>query len=405
MKLNFAKIVQLAGKYEPAMSAFLRDMVAIPSESGNERNILKRIREEMRQAGFDRVEIDPMGNLLGYVGNGRHLIAMDAHVDTVGPGNIRNWTHDPYLGHEDEKSIIGLGTSDQAAGMAAMVYAGKIIKELELHSDYTLLVTGTVQEEVCDGLCWQYIIEESGIRPEFVVCTEPSSGKIRRGQKGRMEVRIAVSGKSAHASAPHKGDNAIFTMGKVLADLENLSGHLKDDPFLGKATLTVSEIFFTSPSRCAVPDSCWISVDRRLTAGETVESAMQEFNALPTVKKTGATVTLYHFDTPSYTGLVYPSDCYFPSWTLHENHLVCQTLVEAYSSLFAKKPGIANWNFSTNGVSIMGWHKIPCIGFGPGQIDQAHTPDERLRKKDMVESAAMYSVIPTLYVNRLQENA
>lgn len=403
MKIRFNEIVKLAERYEADMSSFLRDMVAIPSESGNERHILDRIAEEMKQVGFDRVEVDPMGNLLGYIGTGKHLIAMDAHVDTVGPGNIKNWTHDPYLGHEDEESIIGLGASDQAAGMASMVYAGKIIKEMELHSDYTLLVTGTVQEEVCDGLCWQYIIEESGIRPEFVVCTEPSSGKIRRGQKGRMEVCITVNGKSAHASVPHKGDNAIFKMGKVLADLENLSGNLKDDPFLGKGTLTVSEIFFTSPSRCAVADSCWISVDRRLTTGETVESAMQEFNALPAVKETGADVTLYHFDAPSYTGLVYPTVCSFPSWTLDEDHLVCQTLVDAYSGLFETKPSIANWEFSTNGVAIMGRHNIPCIGFGPGQIDQAHTPDERLLKKDMVKSAAMYAVIPTLYIDRLQK--
>lgn len=56
--------------------------------------------------------------------------------------------------------------------MASMVYAGKIIKDLGLEDEYTLLVTGTVQEEDCDGLCWQYIIEQSGIRPEFVVSTE-----------------------------------------------------------------------------------------------------------------------------------------------------------------------------------------------------------------------------------------
>jgi len=400
MEPDFHKILSLANSYQPAMSSFLRDMVAIPSESRNEEAIINRIRKEMEIVGFDKVEIDPMGNLLGYIGTGQHLIAMDAHVDTVGPGNIDNWTYDPYEGYEDESTIHGLGTSDQAGGMAAMTYAGKIIKELELYADFTLLVTGTVQEEVCDGLCWQYIIEQSGIQPEFVVCTEPSSGKIRRGQKGRMEMQVRVKGKSAHASAPERGDNAIFNMAAVLTELQQLAERLKDDPFLGKGTLTVSEIFFTSPSRCAVADGCWISVDRRLTAGETVETALNEVRNLPAIQKAGATVTLYSYDLPSYTGLVYPMECYFPAWTVEENHPACQTLVRAYTALFDSKPHVDSWAFSTNGTAIMGRHNIPCVGFGPGQIDQAHAPDEKILKQDLSTAAAMYAVIPYLYVNQ-----
>ena len=400
MKLDFQKILSLADAYQPVMSSFLRDMVAISSESRNEEAIINLIRKEMEIVGFDKIEIDPMGNLLGYIGTGKHLIAMDAHVDTVGPGNIDNWSHDPYKGYEDERTIHGLGSSDQAGGMAAMTYAGKIIKELDLYSDFTLLVTGTVQEEVCDGLCWQYIIEKSDIRPEFVVCTEPSSGKIRRGQKGRMEMQVRVKGKSAHASAPERGDNAIFKMATVLAELQQLAERLKDDPFLGKGTLTVSEIFFTSPSRCAVADSCWISVDRRLTTGETVEGALNEVRSLPAVQKAGATVALYNYDLPSYTGLVYPTECYFPSWTVEEDHLACQTLVRAYTGLFNRKPHVDSWAFSTNGVAIMGRHNIPCIGFGPGQIDQAHSPDEKILKQELATAAAMYAVIPCLYVDQ-----
>ncbi len=92
--------------------------------------------------------------------------------------------------------------------MASMVYAGKIIKDLYgLEDEYTLLVTGTVQEEDCDGLCWQYIIEQSGIRPEFVVSTEPTDCQVYRGQRGRMEIRIDVQGVSCHGSA----QNAVTT--------------------------------------------------------------------------------------------------------------------------------------------------------------------------------------------------
>lgn len=401
MTVDFKGVTALARQYGPEMFRFLRDMIAVPSESGNEQEIVQRIKLEMERVGFDRVDIDPMGNILGYLGSGSRLVALDAHVDTVGPGNPENWTCDPYTGQEDDTRIFGLGSSDQAGGMAAMVYAGKIIREMGLESDVTLLVAGTVQEEVCDGLCWQYIIEESGIRPNFVVCTEPSSGKIRTGQKGRMEMRVTVTGKSAHASVPHLGDNAIFKMGRILSGIEALAGRLKSDPVLGRGTLTVSEIFFTSPSRCAVADSCWISLDRRLTRGETVEDAIAQVKALDAVKRFGAEVTLYRYDAPSYTGLVYPTDCYFPSWTLNHDHKVCKTLASAYAGLFKTSPQIDNWAFSTNGVAIMGRHNIPCIGFGPGIIEEAHTPDENIVKKDIVDAAALYAVIPTLYTRQM----
>ncbi len=128
----------------------------------------------------------PFNQLVDYVGHGEKLIAMDAHIDTVGVGNMDNWDFDPYEGYEDDEVIGGRGASDQEGGMASMVYAGKIIKDLGLEDDYTLLVTGTVQEEDCDGLCWQYIIKELGLKPEFVVSTEPTDGGIYRGQRGRM---------------------------------------------------------------------------------------------------------------------------------------------------------------------------------------------------------------------------
>ncbi|MBE9534836.1 MAG: YgeY family selenium metabolism-linked hydrolase [Proteobacteria bacterium] len=400
MTIDFQKVREKAEEYKPQISAFLRDMVAIPSESCDEEKVILRIKQEMEAVGFDKVEIDPMGNILGYIGTGKHLIAMDAHIDTVGIGNRENWKHDPYTGYEDDDIILGRGTSDQEGGMASMVYAGKIIKDLDLNGDYTLLVTGTVQEEDCDGLCWQYIIEESNIRPEFVVSTEPTSLGVYRGQRGRMEILVSVDGVSSHGSAPERGDNAIFKMAPILTELQELHLRLKDDSFLGKGSLTVSEIFYTSPSRCAVADGCSVSVDRRLTQGETWENALEEIRQLPSVKQAGGKVTMYDYERPSYTGLVYPTECYFPCWVLEEDHAACKTLVESFTSLFDEDPVVDKWTFSTNGVSIMGRYGIPCIGFGPGHEDQAHAPNEVTWKEELVKAAAMYAVIPSMYVEK-----
>jgi putative selenium metabolism hydrolase len=400
MKIDFGAVLNRAEEYRPAISKFLRDMIAIPSESRQEAKVIQRIKEEMETVGFDRVDIDPMGNILGYIGNGRRLIAMDAHVDTVGVGDPDQWDYDPFKGYEDDEIIVGRGASDQTGGMAAMVYAGKIIKDLHLEDDYTLLITGTIQEEDCDGLCWQYIINEDNIRPEFVVSTEPTSCRVYRGQRGRMEIKVATTGVSCHGSAPERGDNAIFKMAPILNELKVLHNHLKEDDFLGKGSLTVSEIFFSSPSRCAVADGCSISIDRRLTAGETGEYALQQIRDLPAVKDVQAKVSMYQYDQPSYTGLVYPTDSYFPAWTLEENHPACQTLVAGYKGLFGEDPIVDKWTFSTNGVAITGMSGIPCIGFGPGHEDQAHAPNEKTWKSELVQAAAIYAVIPAMYVQK-----
>ena len=397
--MNFDKIKAAAQNYEKDMTKFLRDLVRIPGESAGEEGHINRIAEEMKSLRFDKVEIDPMGNILGYMGTGNKLICYDAHVDTVGIGNKENWSFDPYEGFESDTEIGGRGTSDQLGGIVSSIYGAKIMKDLDLLSDkYTVLVTGTVQEEDCDGLCWQYIINEDHVKPEFVVITEPTDGNIYRGQRGRMEIRVDVKGISCHGSAPERGENAIYMMAEILQEVRDLNNELHVDPFLGKGTLTVSEIFFTSPSRCAVADSCAISVDRRLTDGETFQLALDQIAALPSVKKHDAKVSMYSYERPSYKNLVYPTKCYFPTWVIPENHPATQAVVAAYKGMYGT-PRVDKWTFSTNGVSIMGRYGIPCIGFGPGKEAQAHAPNERTWKADLVKCAAVYAALPSQYFN------
>jgi len=398
--LDFAAIKKAAKGYEADMTRFLRDLVRLPGESCGEKATAARIIKEMKKTGFDEADIDKMGNVIGRVGEGKTLIAFDGHIDTVGVGNMANWKFDPYEGFETETEIGGRGASDQLGGTVSAVYGVKIMKDLKLLNDkYRVMVTGTVQEEACDGLCWEYLIKEEKIKPEFVVLTEPTNGKIYRGHRGRMEIRVEVKGISCHGSAPERGENAIYKMGEILTEVRALNNNLKDDDFLGKGTLAVSQIYFSSPSRCAVADMCAISIDRRLTWGETYKSALAEIAALPTVKKYKAKVTMYKYDSPSYTGVVYPIDCYFPAWMIPEDAKPTQAMVKAYEGMFGK-PKVDKWTFSTNGVSIMGRNKIPCIGFGPGKEEQAHAPNEKTWKADLVRCAAVYAALPSIYTSK-----
>lgn len=394
-----ARLAAAAQSYEKAMVSFLRDLVAIPAESGHEGPVIERIRREMESVGFDEVRVDGMGNILGRIGEGKKIIMMDAHTDAVGVGDPREWAWDPYRGKVEDGYIYGRGSSDQRGGMASMVYAGKMIQELGLKGDYTLYVVGSVQEEDCDGLAWVYILKEDGIRPDCVVLTEPTSLRVYRGQRGRMEIEVHLRGRSCHASAPERGDNPIYKMSELVRDVEKLNGRLHTDPFLGKGTIAVTEIRSLSPSLCAVPGACSIHLDRRLTTGETKESAVAEVKALPGAK--GAEIEILRYEVPSYTGLVYPMEKYYPTWVLEENHPLVQAAVAAYAGLHGKPPVVDKWTFSTNGVGSMGIMGVPTIGFGPGEEEVAHSVSERIPIRHLVEAAQFYAAFPLTYAANL----
>lgn len=401
--LPIQDILERAHAYLPDICAFLRDLIRLPSTSCHEEAVVRRIIAEMHKLGYT-AEIDGMGNALGWLGTGPRLLAYDAHIDTAGPGDLSNWHFNPYEGFEDQERIGGLGASDQSGGMAAMLYGGKIMRDLGLLPEgMSVLMAGTVQEEDCDGLCWQYLIRDflaaRGLRPEAVVSTEPTNGTICRGHRGRMEIRVEVRGRSCHGSAPERGENAIFAMAPILIELERLAGNLGDDPFLGKGTLTVSEIFFSSPSRCAVADGCTISLDRRLTAGEDADSALNEIRNLPSVVRLGekASVSMYRYDKASWTGLHYPAECFFPAWSIPEEHPLCRAALRCWNNLFPNEKAVpGKWTFSTNAAAIAGMFGIPVIGFGPGREEQAHSPNEHTWKKDLERCAAFYALLPAM---------
>ena len=119
--MDTSKVKQAAQAYEKQMTKFLRDLIAIPSESCEEEGVVKRTIKEMEALGFDKAEIDPEGNALGWMGTGDKIIAFDGHIDTVGIGNINNWANDPYEGYETDDVIYGRGGSDQAGGVVSAV--------------------------------------------------------------------------------------------------------------------------------------------------------------------------------------------------------------------------------------------------------------------------------------------
>ncbi len=392
-------VLREARRHEKAMVRFLREIVAIPSQTGIEGRVVARIRRELQRVGaFDRIWTDPFGNLLARMGRGRRLIAIDAHVDTVGIGDPAEWRHDPYRGKVANGIVYGRGAGDQKGAVPAMVYAGRIIRDLGLlPDDGSLLMTFTAAEEDCDGLCWQYIVKEARIRPECVVITDSTGCRVLRGQRGRMEIGVSVRGRSCHGSMPQRGDNAVYKIARVIRGIEALNGLLRSDPFLGKATITVTYVDCKTPSLCAVPDHAYVHLDRRLTVGDTKASALREVREV--VRRAGVTadVRVVRYEKPTYTGLRYPTENYFPTWCADADAPQVAAAVETHARLFGERPTPGRWTFSTNGVSIAGLFGIPCVGFGPAPESVAHTVNDGVPVAHLVRCAAFYAAFPSVY--------
>lgn len=391
---------------------FLQALVRTPSLSGNEEAAIALVEERMIAVGFDQVRRDPFGNVWGRIGSGRHTVACDAHLDTVDVGDRRLWKVDPFGAEIRDGILYGRGASDQKAGMAALVYAGALLKQIGFESDLTIWMVGSVREEDCDGLCWHYILSEGLMRPDLVVLTEPTNLQVYRGQRGRMEIEVTLRGVSCHGSAPQRGINAIHRMAPVVAAIDRLQGTLATDDFLGAGSITTSQIRSVAPSLCAVADQCTIHLDRRLTAGETDRSAIAEIAAIlqreapppsgPAALADDTRIEVPEFRGASYTGLVYPMRQYFPAWTLPADHPLLREALAARRAVLGATgtaSGAGKWAFSTNGVATRGLHGIPTLGFGPANEIHAHSPDDQCPLNHLVPAVAFYAT----YISRLAD--
>jgi putative selenium metabolism hydrolase len=173
--------------------------------------------------------------------------------------------------------------------------------------------------------------------------------------------------------------------------VRDLNDGLSTDAFLGKGSVAVTLIQSESPSLCAIPDRCMMHLDRRLTWGETKESALAELEAIADDK---TTVLIPIYDGHSFKGTVHSQEKYFPTWKVPEDHELVQAGIETYALLFGAPPRLDKWTFSTNGVAICGKHGIPCIGFGPGDEVYAHAPNEAAPIDHLVKASAFYALLP-----------
>lgn len=380
---------------------FLRDIVAIPSMDGQLKEVGERIGAEMTKLGFEEVRFDRMGNIMGRIGSGKRVIVYDSHVDTVGIGDLSEWEWDPFKGKIEDGNLYARGACDEKGSTPGMVYGLSFAKELGLLEDTTAWYFGNM-EEWCDGIAPNTFVEvDPGLRPDFVVIGEPTKMRVYRGHKGRIELKITASGRSAHAASHYLGDNAVYKMMSVITQIRELDRRFRlgmgSHPVQGHPSVAVTDVKVRTASLNAVPDQFTIFLDRRITSNEPREEVIAQIKGLiPDYLQEEIRVEELFYNEPSYTGFVFPVSKYYPAWLLEDSHPLTQAGQATIEALWGEERPLGTWDFSTNGTYWAGKAGIPSIGFGPGDEKTAHTSHENVPLDEVVAATEFYALLPSV---------
>lgn len=378
---------------------FMRDICAIPSMDSLIGPVGERIQAEMRKLGYDEVRFDKMGNTIGRIGDGPKVLVYDSHIDTVGVGDINDWGWDPFVGKVENGNFYARGACDEKGSTPGMVYGLAIARDLGLLDDYTVYYFGNM-EEWCDGIAPNAFVEaDPKVKPDYVVIGEPTMMNIYRGHKGRIELKITASGRSAHAAVHYLGDNAVYKMASIINLIRELDRRFRfgmgAHPVQGHPSIAVTDVSARTNSLNAVPNQFTIFIDRRMTIAETHDEVINTIKGIiPDYLQDEIHVEELFYDTPSYTGFTFPLTKYFPPWLLEESHPLAQAGLKSIHSLWGEVRPLGTWDFSTNGTYWAGKAGIPSIGFGPGDERTAHTIEENVPLDDVVSATEFYAHLP-----------
>jgi len=382
---------RVAAQREDIIS-FLKELCAIPSYDSQIRAVGERAEAEMKKLGFDEVWWDRMGNIVGRIGDGPTKLLYDSHIDTVGIGAPEEWEWDPFTGKVEDGVFFARGACDEKGSTPGMIYGLALAKQLGLLEGVSAYYFGNM-EEWNDGIAPHALVEVEGLKPDYVVIGEPTKMQVYRGHKGRVEMQVLARGKSAHAASNFLGDNAIYKLVPIIDALSKIEPELGDDPFLGR--ITVTDMHVKTPSINAVPNEALIYIDRRITFGEEPQAVLEHVKGVVGDRNDIETSILI-YDTPSYTGFVFPLDKIYPAWALPETDPYVQAGVQAGQLLWGETLPTGKWDFSTNGTYWCGKAGIPSIGYGPGNEIHAHTVLDQVPLDDVVKATEWYALLPAL---------
>ena len=392
-----ARIQDKAETLYPYMVNFLSDLIRIRTYTGEEGPAVERTLVELRAIGCDKVWMDSAGNALGQVGGHNSTLLYDAHLDTNEIADESEWIYPPLEAVISEGTLYGLGASDCKGGVAAIIYGMAILKALKLDPGCSVIAMGATLEEDAEGFALRSLVERDGLRPEAVLLAEATDLTLRRGHRGRCEVRVRTRGKAAHASTPQLGENAILKMLPVIEAVERMNPSLPVDATFGQGNQVVTLIAGPHTPN-SVPSWCEISLDRRLVPGETPASVLEGIREV--IKPYDATAEIPVQVVRSHTGLNLDDQAFFPGWLLNANNPVLAAGQATFQTLWKKNAEVSVWKFSTDGTYSAGAAGIPTLGFGPQEERFVHTPLDQVNLEKVRKAAMFYALFPFIYSNQ-----
>ena len=332
---------------------------------GAERDCARRLGKMLEDGGFSvsyHEFADTRTSVVATIGGKQEKppICFTGHLDVV-PLGMAPWTRDPFAGDTDGDRVYGRGVSDMKSGVAAFVVAALNLAPLLKNSAGITLVLTAGEEVGCEGA--KFLAEQSVLdRAGAIVIAEPTANYPCIGHRGLLWVEIETRGKTAHASMPEQGVNAIFKMNKVIDDLEHFDWQhhcgIGCHPLMGKPTMNVATIHGGLNTN-SVPDSVKLTVDMRTVPGidhvHLCNSIQTLIGQKGTVRKLVETPVLY--SEPD-------------EWI--------ESVFEIAAPFIDGKPTPRAIMFSTDGADLKRAYggNIPAVIIGPGQPEMAHQTDE-----------------------------
>lgn len=392
-----------APSFEGAV-AFAQDLIRIPSLSGQEEALARRVVDEMEALGYDEAYIDALGSPVGLIrvpgGNDRNgrarpgpapPVMLSAHADMVAEGDWEEWEHPPFAGVVADGWLHGRGAMDIKGPLAIQTHVGAALRG-RLPCD--LIVAHPVFEER-GGWGMDHLTRldggegalPGGALPGAVIIGESTNGDIAVGHRGRAEIEVEAHGRAGHASAPDRAANALDAVPAILAGVEGLARRQERDPVLGPASVVATGIHATPASLNVIPDRVVVTLDWRILPGDTEESLLARVQREVEAAVAPRDDRDWNFGfrlakerQRAWTGVEEERRILSPGFLVDPDHPVVVAAARAVGARNApEEPArVRPWTFATDGGWTCGVRGIPTIGFAPGLERHAHTNRERL---------------------------
>lgn len=401
--IDTPSLLSVTKKYQDDTTAFLQDLVRIPTVNGlnTEFPLAIRIQEEATKLGLNSrlVEREPeRPNVLVTYGEGTDRFALIGHMDTVAEGEESNWSSPPFTAEIQDGRIIGRGAADNKAGIACGLYTLAVLRELNLidPSRQQAIVAGVVDEEsgACSPLGVRHLLDSGALQARGAIYAY-TSDIVCIGHRGLIRLELNARGQSIHAGVAEwhnhtRGANAVTALAELLLRLETLNIPAISPPgfeHLG-CTITPGTIFKGGSFPSIVPDFATSIVDIRLVPGqsstEVIELIRAQIRAVESERWRISFELKVLVDIP---GASIPRD--------HPLALLAQDYTEALTGRLWETAGAGPAN---EGYMLISAGVPTLCGFGPTG-GNPHAPDEWVEIESLPNTVAMFAGIIHDYLN------